>query len=792
VKPGRLFLALLAATAGLAVPAPVAAAATYHVSPSGDDAAAGSSPAQAWRTLARANAQVLAAGDALLLEGGATFAGTVELGADERGMLDDPIVVGSYGRGRATIESGTASGFFAYNTAGIVVRDLYFEAGAGNGTEGLVFYSDLPDGTVLTGVRVERVEVAGYGKYGVSIGSWNGLSSFEDVTVSAVHAHHNRYGGIIAGYGQAHGLHRRVRVHGSRVHDSPGVPGERDGDGIVLGNVAGGRVDHNLVSAVGQAVVGRPIGAYASRGVVIERNEAWGNFAPAGSTTGAITLEWDLADALVQHNFTHDNEGSGVLVRQGHAAEHGGHVVRHNVSQDDSRRSGRGALLLMGDQAGSLVHHNTVFVSPPAVGSPAALELAAADSALGDLRVQDNVLMTTGGLPLVAHDAAAGDTPRLAGNAYAASGGSWSLRWAGSSYAGLAAWRDGTGQERLAGHPTGTDADPGLRAPGTAQTVGDPVRLGELDAYDLRPDSSLLDAGLTSSADLGDRDFAGRAARVGRAPDVGALEAPQADLAVALRADELREGEPGRVTAEVVNAGPSEARAVRLTVSLPSGLRVEGVGPGWSCTPALECERPDALAAGARAELALRVLPAGPGTGRARVRLLAPAQLDPDPANDRASLVLSVREAPEPVPAEIEPFEPGDAPPEWADLGEDAEPEEAPGELADRAAVCRAARGMSQRLLERPGSVRVGRAARVRGQLRKGRAGLRGALVALQARTSGSGRWKGLASRRTDAAGRVTIRFVASRTRQYRLRSRVGCGEVVSSVFTVRVRRARP
>lgn len=46
---------------------------TFFVSPAGDDSASGASPAEAWRTLRRANDQVLQPGDRLLLEGGKTF-----------------------------------------------------------------------------------------------------------------------------------------------------------------------------------------------------------------------------------------------------------------------------------------------------------------------------------------------------------------------------------------------------------------------------------------------------------------------------------------------------------------------------------------------------------------------------------------------------------------------------------------------------------------------------------------------------------------------------------------------
>jgi len=49
-------------------------AATYYVSPSGNDAADGRSIASAWRTIARVNQKNWNAGDRLLFQGGKTFA----------------------------------------------------------------------------------------------------------------------------------------------------------------------------------------------------------------------------------------------------------------------------------------------------------------------------------------------------------------------------------------------------------------------------------------------------------------------------------------------------------------------------------------------------------------------------------------------------------------------------------------------------------------------------------------------------------------------------------------------
>ncbi|MDP9376582.1 MAG: hypothetical protein M3P40_03235, partial [Actinomycetota bacterium] len=107
-----LCVALLAA-----VGAPAGAqAATFYLSPTGDDAASGTSSGSPWRSLARASNAVLRPGDHVLLEGEASFDGSLTLDAADAGDATAPVVVGSYGGGRATIRPASGAGVNLYNT----------------------------------------------------------------------------------------------------------------------------------------------------------------------------------------------------------------------------------------------------------------------------------------------------------------------------------------------------------------------------------------------------------------------------------------------------------------------------------------------------------------------------------------------------------------------------------------------------------------------------------------------------------------------------------------------------
>src|SRR4051812_21335183 len=56
---------------------------TYYISPDGDDASAGTSVDQPWQTLDRVAPLDLQPGDKVLLQGGRTFAGNIELDRED-------------------------------------------------------------------------------------------------------------------------------------------------------------------------------------------------------------------------------------------------------------------------------------------------------------------------------------------------------------------------------------------------------------------------------------------------------------------------------------------------------------------------------------------------------------------------------------------------------------------------------------------------------------------------------------------------------------------------------------
>jgi hypothetical protein len=534
----RLRLSLLVCLlAGFVSPA---IAADYYVSSGGSDTNAGTAAHVPWRTLARVNAVALQPGDRVLLRSGDTFFGGLSLDSRDAGTASAPIVIASYGTGRAAIYAATGSGIFVYNTSGVSIANLAI-TGAGGGSSGITFYTDLPGDVRLPFLRIDGVDVSGFGRDGIEIGAWNGRSGFSDVRVTNAAVHHNGRNGLFT-YAELPNAHRQVHAGRVRAYDNPGTPGaaSNTGSGIVFGSVDGGTIERSVAHDNGRLCdsVGGPVGiwTYDSTRVTIQHNESYRNRTAASWDGGGFDLDQNVSDSVVQYNYSHDNDGAGFLLAQSVANDaHARNVVRFNISQNDGRANSYAAIEVWGRVISAEIYNNTVFVSGAVSGSPRAVRVwnaGATDRFVSGVRFRNNIFVTTG-LPVieVTGAALAGATGlRFEGNDYYAGGSSAVFLWSGASFGGLAAWR-ATGQETIAGLPSGLSVDPQLTAAGTGGSLGDADLLASLDAYRLRATSPLADAGLDLrllfGVSTGSSDFFGGQLGQGSGFSIGAHELPE-------------------------------------------------------------------------------------------------------------------------------------------------------------------------------------------------------------------------------------------------------------------------
>jgi hypothetical protein len=519
--------------------ATAAQATDYFVSPKGNDSKSGTSTSQAWRTINKVNSKQFSPGDRIYFQGGQTFNGNLYFNSSDRGSLTNPIVISSYGTGRAVIYAGGGTGFYAYDVAGYRIQNINF-FGSGrttNTSDGIFFYNDLPNNAKLDYINIDGVEVKGFGNRGVSIGGYNNKCGFRYIQLTNVESHDNAMSGIdIWGYfstslpGYAH---ESIYVGNCKAYNNSGKSGlpYHSGSGIVISDVNGATIEHCVAYNNGflNTANGGPIGIWAwdANSVIIQHNESHHNRTASATDGGGFDLDGGVTNSIMQYNYSHDNDGAGFLLAQFSGARpFSGNTVRYNISQNDGRRNGFAAIHLWNGGSGVKnieIYNNTLYMSPAASGSPRAIYF---QSPTTNIHVRNNLLVTTGGLRLA--EVASGQSGLLfQGNAYWPGGGSFVIRWAGVNYTSLSAWRTATGQERLGTADTGLNVDPRLNNPGGGGTFNNTALLNTLTAYQLQSASPLINAGLDLSSlfniNNGGQDFYGTPLTLG-VVDIGAHE----------------------------------------------------------------------------------------------------------------------------------------------------------------------------------------------------------------------------------------------------------------------------
>jgi hypothetical protein len=488
-------------------------------------------------------------GDRILLAGGTTFTGMLNLGSqdtgtDAQGNLIAPIIITSYGTGRATIAAGDGCAINAYNIGGIEISNLTL-VGSGiaadgsttNTKSGISFYCDSPGNLKYRHLRIDNVEVSGFGSRGISIGGYNASAGFDDVSITNSLIHDNLHAGIETyGYPGITNALTNVTVANCEVHHQPGKPGSsgNTGSGIVLAGVTGGLVEHCLAhnNGINNTTSEGPVGiwAYHSSNIVLQHNEAHSNQTQGGDG-GGFDLDIGTTNSVMQYNYSHDNDGAGFLV-YGTADTNAstGHVVRYNVSQNDGRDSSSGAasgINLSNNVRDLTVYGNTVLMSAPS-GSTSipAIKCAATNQQPDRIVIANNIFVTTGGTRLV--NLYTTGTVTFAGNNYWSSGSSFVVRDGGTNYSSLINWRNAKGRETLGGQATGRNVDPLFQQPPQFVRTSAGTSAAGLIAFKLQPDSPLIDAGLDLKAkfgiNAGQSDFFGTKITQGAGYEIGAHE----------------------------------------------------------------------------------------------------------------------------------------------------------------------------------------------------------------------------------------------------------------------------
>ncbi|MFO1501243.1 MAG: right-handed parallel beta-helix repeat-containing protein [Verrucomicrobiota bacterium] len=315
--------AICARTGMLFAWAALAQGSDFYVAEQGDDASSGESPRLAWRSIERVNRHRFQPGDRLLFESGQTFHGNLYLSATNAAP-DGTLVVTTAGDAPARILAGDGTGVRVHNLAGITNKNLLIEGSGRTNNTGYGIWCEnrLATGERLQHLRVEQVEVSGFGIFGILITGTK--AGFEHVVVTQSTMRDNLRGGMeIAGqlpYDSPSYAHQDVQVTHCRAYSNTGDPTylkNHSGSGIVLYQVDGGLIDHcvawNNGALCRSSGGGVGLWACASRGVTIQHCESFAN-RTSGADGGGFDLDGGSVECVLQFNYSHDNDGPGLMI----------------------------------------------------------------------------------------------------------------------------------------------------------------------------------------------------------------------------------------------------------------------------------------------------------------------------------------------------------------------------------------------------------------------------------------------------------------------------------------------
>lgn len=483
---------------------------TYYVDAAkGDDANPGTSPEKPWKSLARPNSTSFAPGDKLLFAAGQTCGGTLRLAKDSSGTKDEPIVISSYGDGRATLDAGTANGVELHDCAFVVVRGLQLiGCGRKQGSDG--------SGIVLRRTRnaaVDDLDVSGFRLSGVDAGG------DESTRITRVNAHDNGFAGInVCGkYGDVP-FTRNLYIAHCVASNNPGDPKKLDnhsGNGIVVGGLQGGLIEYCEAFNNGWDMPRQgngPVGiwGWGCDRLVIQFCISHDNKTQKGAYDGGgFDFDGGVTNSVLQYNLSYNNHGAGYLLCQyPGAALWKDNVCRYNISLNDALTNHDSGIHFWagGDKiSDAQVYHNVVVNGKHAVKST---------HDIAGLVFRNNIFISDGESvsgPL--HKA------RFENNLY------WPRKvktvCGGKTLEG---WAQAAGQETVAGKLAALCGDPKIVLPQKlTELPTNPRDLAKMRFFRLEAGSPCPGAG-TVIPDHGGRDFFGNAVPAGRKPALGVHE----------------------------------------------------------------------------------------------------------------------------------------------------------------------------------------------------------------------------------------------------------------------------
>jgi hypothetical protein len=195
-----------------------------------------------------------------------------------------------------------------------------------------------------------------------------------------------------------------IWVLDSHLHDN-------GGDGVVVGPVRNGLLDGNVCAYNGRIRNAR-IGCWTwdSLNTTIQFNESHHNMTPLNNSKardgGGFDLDLGTENGMIQYNWSHDNEGEGILLDSwpvGYGYTRGethNAQVRYNISERDGKKLS-GGITVFGGVSGA-IYNNTIYYEASRLAGSTMFQGEGAPlttsiwgkSGKPDLRIYNNIFIT--------------------------------------------------------------------------------------------------------------------------------------------------------------------------------------------------------------------------------------------------------------------------------------------------------------------------------------------------------------------------------------------------------------
>lgn len=458
---------------------PSAQAVIYYIDAvTGNDNNSGTSTDSPWRTPSKVSNTRFKPGDQVLFKGGQVHSGNLAFSSTDSGTQTSPVVVSSYGSGRATIYAATNDGIKLSSIAYMTITNINVTGPGWNTT------NDGSRGVVLTGSSneciVDNVTVSGFHKAGVRM-----EPNTHDNQITFVRAEQNGFVGIYVS-GNSH------FVSDCKAFNNNGdvtVTNNWSGSGILVDYASYVNVEYSEAAYNGayQPWTGNgPVGIWCWNAdhITIRHCISHDNLRGKGNSDGGgFDLDGGTTYSSIEYCYSYGNAGPGYLLYNFNwkSIPHRYNTVRYCISEND--KLGGIAIGTAGLPIENLnVYNNVCF------NTNGSIILRNYNGTVTNVALRNNIFLTNATLTI------GNNAFILQGNCYYSSAGMYSFGSYGSNFT---AWANATGKELYNGQIVGLNRDPGLLDVGAGNKLTDPRQLSTLRSYSAAAGySQVIDAGL--------------------------------------------------------------------------------------------------------------------------------------------------------------------------------------------------------------------------------------------------------------------------------------------------------